>query len=259
MFPLRSSFAALALLLVTLIYYCLMSRSAVRGQASTAASNRNEQQQELEDVISSTEKVNQSWRADATGVVESDAITIAARDDNNKAAVTAVREMKDILDDTDDMPMPDDNNTTEFCKGMYMTMFMDGFHWTLLKQPSVQCLNYFVRSWRLENAGKFKGAMLFTFLLAVLIEGLSSARVTVVHSSTIIQKRQFLHGLLTAIYGLQALLGYILMLVTMSFSIELVASVIAGLMVGNLLFMRYDDDDDTDEQRMGHLRLLLAQ
>lgn len=127
----------------------------------------------------------------------------------------------------DDMP--------EFCRGVYMTMFMDGFHWTLLKRPSPQCLNYFVRSWRLENASKFKGAMLFTFLLAVLVEALSAMRGSIVRN----MKRQQ-HVVLTVIYGIQALLGYILMLVTMSFSIELVLSLILGLMMGNLFFMKYE-------------------
>ena len=81
------------------------------------------------------------------------------------------RVIKDELESDDDafvfvasknMP-PED-----FCKGMYMTMFMDGFHWSLLFRPSPQCLNYFVQSWRLENASKFRGAMLFTFLLTLV-------------------------------------------------------------------------------------------
>jgi len=145
-------------------------------------------------------------------------------------------------EDTDDADKLDDSvqrvmqDMPEFCEGMYMTMFMDGFHWTLLKRPSPQCLNYFVRSWRLEDAGKFKGAMLFTFLLAVLVEALSAVRGTVVRNMKRQQK-----VLLTVIYAVQALLGYILMLVTMSFSVELVVSVISGLMIGNLLFMRYDE------------------
>ena len=82
--------------------------------------------------------------------------------------------------------------------------------------------------------------MLFTFLLAILVEGLSSARINVAHNMT---SRKQQHALLTVIYGLQALMGYILMLVTMSFLVELVMSVIGGLVVGNLLFMRYNDEE----------------
>ena len=74
-----------------------------------------------------------------------------------------------------------DGDDADFCRGMYMTMFMDGFRWTLfLKHPSPQCLNYFVKSWRLEDPAKFRGAVLYTFLLAILVEGLSSARGAVV-------------------------------------------------------------------------------
>jgi hypothetical protein len=158
---------------------------------------------------------------------------------------------------------------------MYMTMFMDGFHWSIIaffRRPSPHCLNYFVRSWKLENASKFRGAMIFTFLLAILVEALSSARTFVLsyfsstktiktssssssaaasrrrqpppqsgeRSDATQQKRRLQHVMLTGIYGLQAILGYALMIITMSFSVELVLSVVAGLMMGNLLFIRYD-------------------
>jgi hypothetical protein len=153
----------------------------------------------------------------------------------------------------------------EFCHGMYMTMFMDGFHWSILFRrlsSSPHCLNYFVRSWKLENASQFRGAMIFTFLLAILVEALSSARTFVLsyfssksnlessaprrqnqsvernHGRQ--QRNRLQHVLLTGIYGLQAILGYALMIITMSFSVELLLSVVAGLMMGNLLFIRYE-------------------
>ena len=173
------------------------------------------------------------------------------------------RAMKDVLQSNDDgfdgnhhhqqqqqqdqQPAPTTTTaTTPFCQGMYMTMFMDGFHWSMFlrRPPAPQCLNYFVQSWRLDNASQFQGAMLFTFLLAILVEGLSSARSVLVRRSNIPNNTraayQHQHALLTAIYALQTLLGYILMLVTMSFSVELFLSVVVGLMVGNLLFIRYN-------------------
>ena len=152
------------------------------------------------------------------------------------------RVIMDVLGSNDDdfVFANKDEPPANFCEGMYMTMFMDGFHWSLFLRPSPQCLNYFVQSWRLDNASKFRGAMLFTFLLAILVEGLSSARSVLVRSNhNFLADRQHQHLALTAIYAVQTLLGYILMLVTMSFSIELFLSVVTGLMVGNLLFIRY--------------------
>jgi hypothetical protein len=136
-----------------------------------------------------------------------------------------------------DMPMPDDDNI--FCRGMYMTMFMDGFHNSLgrPKDKPSRCLTYFVSSWRLSDRSKFIGAMMFSFLFALMTESLSTSRGLVVrHCHGRLRK-----SLLTIIYALQSTAGYLLMFAAMSYSKELLASVVVGLMVGNRLFMRYDD------------------
>jgi hypothetical protein len=67
------------------------------------------------------------------------------------------------------------------------------------------------------------------------------------------------HLLLTLIYACQAILGYIIMLITMAYSVELLASVIAGLVAGNLLFMTvvsdcYETNLQLSEQRRRGLR-----
>jgi hypothetical protein len=136
------------------------------------------------------------------------------------------------------MPMPDNDNT--FCHGMYMTMFMDGFQWSLgrPKDKPSRCLAYFVSSWRLSEKGKFVGAMMFSFLFALMTEGLSGCRGLVVRNC---HGRRLRKSLLTLIYALQSTAGYLLMFAAMSYSKELLLSVVVGLMVGNRLFMRYDD------------------
>lgn len=137
------------------------------------------------------------------------------------------------------MPMPDDDEDA-FCRGMYMTMFMDGFHFSLgrSKDNPSDCLTYFVSSWRLSEKGKFIGAMFFSFLFALLTEGLSACRGLVVRHC---HGKRLRKTLLTLIYALQSTAGYLLMFAAMSYSKELLFSVVAGLMVGNRLFMRYDD------------------
>jgi hypothetical protein len=137
-----------------------------------------------------------------------------------------------------DMPMPDNDNT--FCRGMYMTMFMDGFHYSLgrSKENPSRCLTYFVSSWRLSDKGKFVGAMMFSFLFALMTESLSACRGLVVRNC---HGRRLRKSFLTLIYALQSTAGYLLMFAAMSYSKELLLSVVVGLMVGNRLFMRYDD------------------
>jgi hypothetical protein len=144
------------------------------------------------------------------------------------------------------------NNSTmvEFCRGMPMSMFMDGFHWSL-HHPSHQdnnstatmtppdCLIYFVTGWVLDDADKFKGAGIFSFLLALCMEILSAIRGVAAHY--LHQSRWIRFLGLTLIYGLQAFLGYLLMFLSMTFSIEILLAAIVGLCVGNLAFFRYED------------------
>jgi hypothetical protein len=178
----------------------------------------------------------------------------------------------------------DDNKSNEekFCRGMFMTMMMDGFRWSLkglMAYSSAEhhhhhhhtssnstddnsealppCLSYYVSSWKLNMSGKFRGAMVFSFLMALLTEGLSATRfklIDYVHvppprrgvgvgggpSSLMTTRIQTKNRklLLTAVYALQQWMGTMIMLVSMMYSVELLLSVIAGLIVGNFLFMR---------------------
>lgn len=118
-----------------------------------------------------------------------------------------------------DHPVKDD----DLCMGMYMAMYMDGFHWT-----STACLNFFVSSWKLASYDS--GACIFSFLLSVLMESLLAAR------SFLLRKAPSRYGLLMALYLFQAILGYLLMLVAMTFSMPLILALTLGLVVGNYLF-----------------------
>lgn len=119
----------------------------------------------------------------------------------------------------------------DFCNGMSMIMAMGGFQWSLAKKGD--CLTYFVAPWKLSDAGKFQGAMVYSFLLAVLTEGLVSFEGWI---------KQFLSGklrkvVMATIYAVQQWLGYIIMLITMMYSFELIGCVILGLMTGRVLFL----------------------
>jgi Ctr copper transporter family len=142
-------------------------------------------------------------------------------------------------------------NNSSFCQndGMNMAMYMDGWHWSTTSSSSLDCLSYLVPSWRLETRWKFNGALLYTFGLAVLLSAVSSVRVGVVvavSTSTVTSNaRPTLHNganhgrallLLLFLYAIQALVGYALMLVVMTYSIELLLAVIAGLVTGHIVW-----------------------
>ena len=155
--------------------------------------------------------------------------------------------------------MTTSNNGTSFCKGDMgggggMIMYMDGFHFGLAGgQP---CLNLFVASWTLDSRTKYVGAILAVFGLAVLVEGSSKLRQVLVKRSRDYVFRQSSHRpyhfskntALTlwrlvgvpGIHALQALLGYILMLATMTFAVELLLAVVLGLGVGHAMFFPFD-------------------
>ena len=139
-----------------------------------------------------------------------------------------------------------------------MIMYMDGFRFSL--SGNSPCLNLYFPSWTLDTRGKFWWAMVGVVLLGIVTEGISKLRSLLVsfcaspnHSTPFrfltcypLKQSKKLTGsakrwTITLLHGLQALVGYILMLATMTFSVELLACVIVGLGLGFALF--YDDDD----------------
>jgi Ctr copper transporter family len=185
-----------------------------------------------------------------------------------------------------------DHNGTSFCdNSMTMSMFVDGFHSSLLSvtsssssssqglvpaddtssdppessssspAPLPSCLSYLSPTFELSSPGRFALAMLASFLMAVLLEALTALKCNVSCHGVVFSKKKrrrsadaqaqpsgtTIHdvqrfgprqrrALMTLIYALQGLLGFLIMLVTMAYSVELLASVVAGLMVGNAAF-----------------------
>jgi len=155
----------------------------------------------------------------------------------------------------------DGYSETAFCQGTPMAMFMDGLHWSLHHRSNSskddddddnininnnrkaspqdaslpRCLNYLVSSWILKNKTQFRIAMLFSFLLAIVMEGLSAVRIWVV--GYVGQSSPWRGILLTLIYAFQAVMGYTIMFVAMMYSVELLLSVAVGLAIGNAIFL----------------------
>jgi hypothetical protein len=116
--------------------------------------------------------------------------------------------------------------------------YMDGFRWAL--KGGQPCINLYFASWQLNVAYKMILAMIGILLLAVGTEAISKyrhtlstrAKTTPAHS----RAAQTLRTTQMGLHGLQALTGYILMLATMTFALELLCSVILGLVIGYAVF-----------------------
>ena len=126
-------------------------------------------------------------------------------------------------------------------------MYMEGFKFTLAN--SEPCLNLFFADWTLDSPRKFYAAMVGCFFLAIFVEGLSALRYRIVHSVKLAHRRgdqqqsstQGLRLVVSIFHGLQGLVGYLLMLAIMTFSVELLLSVAVGLAVGYGVFFQYEE------------------
>ena len=141
-----------------------------------------------------------------------------------------------------------------------------GFHLSLKGGQS--CLNLFVPSWTLDTRGKFVGAMVGILFLAILTEGISKlrflAQITLSSSSHCCHRHR--RWIMTLLHGLQAFVGYLLMLATMTFSIELFLCVLVGLGSGYAIFYNENDrhvttnpccnfiQDEADERILGKIQ-----
>jgi len=116
---------------------------------------------------------------------------------------------------------------------------MDGFRWTLREEGN-SCVNLYFASWTLNSKGKVLGAMAGVFLLAVLTEAISKMRhklsLRARDVATPLSERRRIALFQTLLHGLHAFIGYIVMLATMTFSLELLCCVIFGLTTGYFVF-----------------------
>jgi len=135
-----------------------------------------------------------------------------------------------------------------FCQGMFMAMAMSGFQWSFLGKEPGDCLNYLAPAWKLDDQGKFQGAMVYTILLGVLTEGTYAFQGLL---QPYVPKRLW-HLVHSLLYGIQRFMGYILMFVAMTFSWELFFSVIVGIILGRLLFPNV-----TQRERLTNARQVL--
>lgn len=167
---------------------------------------------------------------------------------------------------------------SSFCQTtMSMTMYMDGFKFSLFNKSS-HCLNLYFSNFTLDTRFKFVMAMIVVMCIGVSLEGMSSLKRRYVsglkkkwniHNNNNNRSRNngdfnidndrnqdgFLQAkfVLTGFQGLQAFTGYVLMLATMTYSIELLLSAVAGLAIGFFIFGKYKPflRTNSDDERGG--------
>jgi len=151
---------------------------------------------------------------------------------------------KGIWQRTDDVVTPVEINATAiqsvdpedleypFCYSG-TTMYMEGFQWV----QSSTCVILLFPSWVLNTAGKFVLAAIGTIFLAIGLEKFIQQRRKAMACMEHGTKR-----LLTSavFYSVQLIIGYVLMLIIMVYSVVLFLSVILGLVIGHVLFNARD-------------------
>eukprot|EP00550_Attheya_septentrionalis_P003080 CAMPEP_0198283378 /NCGR_PEP_ID=MMETSP1449-20131203/2987_1 /TAXON_ID=420275 /ORGANISM="Attheya septentrionalis, Strain CCMP2084" /LENGTH=682 /DNA_ID=CAMNT_0043979963 /DNA_START=351 /DNA_END=2399 /DNA_ORIENTATION=+ len=145
----------------------------------------------------------------------------------------------------DETMEPDDD--VSFCKRTEhpMVMFMDGWHWSMFGTSRTECLAFYFSRWNLDTYAKFAGALLVAMLLSILTEGLSNLRQA---AHKWLPRGKCRKAVILIIHVLQNFMGYIIMLASMAYSMELTLAVVVGLMLGHFLFF----DDSSQQQRHSH-------
>jgi hypothetical protein len=131
---------------------------------------------------------------------------------------------------------------------------MDGLKWSyFFNDGKSHCLNLLFRYFTLDTEGKFILGMICVMFLGMILEYISLFRIKYIakmerrqrdhdvlaqRSDVVEAFHQKIQLILTCLQGLQVLGGYIMMLVIMTYSIELILSAIGGIMIGFYVFYK---------------------
>mmetsp|Transcript_73965 Transcript_73965/g.176033 ORF Transcript_73965/g.176033 Transcript_73965/m.176033 type:complete len:772 (+) Transcript_73965:80-2395(+) len=129
--------------------------------------------------------------------------------------------------------MTDDN---AFCNGMVTDMHMSGFlsSWDD-ERPHSPCLVMFFTEWKLDSHGKFFVALLGSIFAGVACEALLKLRVWQNGRKRV--RKPLLAGLCNVIlYAVHRCVGYLAMLLAMTYQTEIFLAVLLGLSIGYGLF-----------------------
>lgn len=99
------------------------------------------------------------------------------------------------------------------------------------------CVILLFDGWTLDSPGAFAAGVIGTFLLGLIVELLTWTRRHVLQPSPRLQSSPLgLKAVMGLAFAAQTTLGYLLMLISMTYQAELFIAVVAGLSLGHLLF-----------------------
>jgi len=125
------------------------------------------------------------------------------------------------------LSIQEETSKEEYCYSG-TSMYMNGFQW-----KGIYCVIYLFPSWVLNTQWKMILAFSGTFFISIGLEGIITGRRIVL---PIIKGKNTRLVVSTITYGIQLTLGYLIMLIVMTYSLPLFFSVILGLMAGHFLF-----------------------
>ena len=122
--------------------------------------------------------------------------------------------------------------TEPFCTGPGTDMHMSGF-----ASHSTDCIILLFHGWKLDSAGAFAAGVLGTFFLGIFTEGITWFRRTKLATSPYLRSSAVVYRVsMATAFTTQVTLGYFLMLIAMTYQVELFLGVILGLGCGHTLF-----------------------
>ena len=125
-------------------------------------------------------------------------------------------------------------NHTGFCAGSGRVM-MSGFQTSF--EPDGYCILYLFQDANVNTAVKYAFAVIGTFLMAMCIELLAYLRKRLLILPSL-QEKRFLRALIiSAIYGINMVLAYWIMLLVMTYEAMIFTAIILGLVFGHFLVL----------------------
>lgn len=152
------------------------------------------------------------------------------------ASLSAHRALDMSMGDMSRMGAMNNTQQSAFCAGTGVSMYMSGFQSS--GSNSVECIVLLFGSWSLDSALKLGFAWVGVFLLAVAVQYLINFRgLLKVDKDARLFLGKLMNVTVALVYGVQVVLSYFLMLIAMSYNVELFTAVCTGLMVGYYAFM----------------------
>ena len=132
----------------------------------------------------------------------------------------------------------DAGSSDAFCNSALpaVSMWMDGFRGG--GDPMQPCLLFLFQGWVVTSEAEMAGYAVLTLAMGFLVEVIVAGRRTLSKRPAAAKKSLAHQAADTASYGMQLLLGYWLMLVAMTYQVELFVAVVLGIMAGYLVFNR---------------------